>query len=95
MLDANQDAVDLTRAEYDLLSILTRYPNRTLSRDHLMPRVAHREWTPQDRTIDVLIRRLRQKIEQDPNKPELIQTVHGEGYQFSAPVKHSNSADSQ
>lgn len=87
LLDLDQNPVELTRAEFDLLSILCRFPNQTLSRDHLMPKIAHRGWTPEDRTIDVLIRRLRQKIELDPAAPELIQTIHGEGYQFVAKVQ--------
>ena len=87
LLDSDRNPVELTRAEFDLLSILSRSPNRTFSRDHLMPKIARREWTPEDRTIDVLIRRLRQKIELDPAAPELIQTIHGEGYKFVAEVQ--------
>ena len=41
---------------------------------------------PGDRTVDVLVRRLRQKLEVDPQSPELIITVHGEGYMFAAEV---------
>ncbi len=52
-----------------------------------MPKIARREWTPEDRTIDVLIRRLRRKIESDPTAPELIQTIHGEGYKLVAEVQ--------
>ena len=91
--DERDSAVELTWAEFDLLAILCRFPNRTLTRDYLMPRVAHREWTPEDRTIDVLVRRLRQKIEINPADPALIRTVHGEGYRFVAVVEHRSGLD--
>lgn len=91
----NQTMIDLTRAEFDLLGILCRFPNQMLSREHLMPRVVQRKWMPQDRTIDVLVRRLRQKIEIDPANPDIIRTVHGEGYQFVAVVQgHPESSES-
>lgn len=73
-------AVRLTRSEYDLLAALVQHAGEVLSRDRLMMRVFRRSWTPNDRTIDVLVRRLRQKLEPDPQDPQLIQTAHGEGY---------------
>ena len=45
-----------------------------------MQTVSHRAWDPNDRTIDVLISRLRDKLEDDPRHPEIITTVRGEGY---------------
>jgi len=57
--------IELTRAEFELLDVFTRYPGTTLSRERLMHTVTHRSWNPGDRTIDVLIRRLRQKLEVD------------------------------
>ena len=48
---------------------------------------AGREWTPYDRSVDVLIGKLRQKIEPDPKSPSLIKTERGVGYIFSAPVE--------
>lgn len=76
--------VVLTDGEFDLLSVLVRHPGVVLSRDRLMQAVSHRAWDPSDRTIDVLIRRLRGKIESDPKDPEFITTVRGEGYVFTA-----------
>jgi len=87
---SGEDA-ELTRAELDLLAVLVSEAGRTLSRDRLMPRVTRREWSPEDRTIDVLVRRLRRKLESDPSSPRLIQTVHGEGYQFTAAVRLGES----
>ncbi len=57
-----------------------------MDRDHLLGLVAEREWTPYDRSVDVLIGKLRQKIEPDPKTPSLIKTERGIGYIFSVPV---------
>jgi len=78
--------VPLTRAEYELLSAFAERPGMVLSRDRLLQKVTHRSWEPNDRSIDVLVRRLRQKLEQDPARPELIITAHGEGYIFAAEI---------
>jgi len=83
--------VELTRAEIELLELFTRLPGETLSRERLMAAVTHRSWHPGDRTIDVLIRRLRRKLESDPAKPTMIRTVHGEGYMFCATVSDSSN----
>lgn len=76
-------AVPLTRAEYELLAALVRHPHVVMTRDRLLSQVTHRQWDPSDRTIDVLVRRLRGKIEPDPRAPQYIVTVHGEGYLFA------------
>ncbi|MFZ3288669.1 MAG: response regulator [Telluria sp.] len=70
----------LTRGEGELLFALGSHPGVVLSRERLMVHVSHRSWDPGDRTIDVLISRLREKLESDPRKPQLIETVRGEGY---------------
>lgn len=75
----------LTRQEAAVLQALLAHAGQVLSRDQLMDAV-NREWTPTDRTIDVLIGRLRRKIEPDPAAPELIVTIYGEGYLFTAAV---------
>ena len=78
---------DLTSGEYDLLEIFVEHPNRVLSRNQLMDYL-HGAQTPAfDRSIDVRIRRLRQKIEDDPNAPELIKTVRHAGYMFTGVVR--------
>lgn len=78
--------VPLTRAEYELLSAFVARPGIVLSRDRLLSQITHRSWEPSDRTVDVLVRRLRQKIEQDPKAPEILVTAHGEGYIFAAEI---------
>ena len=55
------------------------FPGRVLSRDHSAEQVATRDWTPFDRSIDVLVGKLRKKIEADPKHPILIKSVRGLG----------------
>ncbi len=81
--------VPLTTAEFRLLGALVTAAQQSLDRDHLLGLVAEREWTPYDRSVDVLIGKLRRKIEPDPTSPTLIKTVRGVGYVFSADVELS------
>lgn len=74
--------VHLTRAEFDLLHHLLRRAGSVLSREQLLEGLGPRSWSLNDRTIDVLVRRLRSKIEVTPRRPRLIQTVRGIGYMF-------------
>lgn len=80
LMDSDGRQEVLTRGESELLCALASHPGVVLSRERLMVHVSHRSWDPGDRTIDVLISRLRDKLEADPRKPELIETVRGEGY---------------
>ncbi|TXH37846.1 MAG: two-component system response regulator TorR [Rhodospirillaceae bacterium] len=79
--------IDLTRAEFQLLALLTANPGTVLSRSKLTWHVSRREWDVSDRTVDVLIRRLRRKIEAKPDDPQIIVTSHGEGYMLAAKVE--------
>lgn len=79
--------VPLTRAEFELLNTFIQHPGEVLSRELLMRAITHRNWEPQDRTVDVLVRRLRAKLEENPQSPEIIVTAHGEGYLFAAEVQ--------
>ncbi|MBL8582691.1 MAG: two-component system response regulator TorR [Rhizobiaceae bacterium] len=76
--------VDLTRAEYRALALLSANPGRVLSRDRLLHEMAGRDWDFADRTVDVVVRRLRQKLKDNPKRPGIIATSHGEGYLFVA-----------
>lgn len=76
----------LSGQEFDLLDVLTRNPGVTFGRPRLSEIVGRGELRPGDRTIDVLIGRLRKKIETDPAQPEFILTRMGEGYCFAAPA---------
>jgi two-component system OmpR family response regulator len=83
-VDARGQEVTLTRAEFSLLLAFGQKPGRVLSRDELTRVVTGRGAEPEDRSVDVLISRLRRKIEPDPKTPRLIVTVPGEGYRFTA-----------
>ena len=72
----------LTSGEFDLLSILVRFPNKVLDRDRILDMLTGTERAPFDRSIDVRITRLRGKIEDDPATPTFIRTVWGKGYMF-------------
>jgi len=74
--------VDLSRAEFELLEVLVLHPNRVLSRDFIMEALGGQDRDAFDRSIDVRVTRLRRKIEQDPSHPVYIRTVWGVGYQF-------------
>ncbi len=75
--------VSLRRMEFDLLLAFARSPGRVLSRDFLLGAIAGRGSDPFDRTVDVLVARLRKKIEVDPKAPRLILTVPGTGYKLT------------
>lgn len=78
--------VAMTGAEFDLLHAFCESPNRVLTRDQLINMTHGPTSGPFERSVDVLISRLRQKLETDPKKPLLIQTVRSEGYLFSTQV---------
>lgn len=82
-LTRNGEPVRLTKAEYELLVALSAYPKQVLSRERILNMISHRVDAPNDRTIDVLIRRMRAKMEFDPKNPQIFVTVHGEGYMFT------------
>lgn len=73
----------LSAQEFDLLDVLTRHPGVTFGRSRLSEIVGRGELRPGDRTIDVLVGRLRKKIEADPANPDHILTRMGEGYCFA------------
>lgn len=85
---ASGDEVVLTSYEFQLLSALVKSPNRVLSRDQIMGHITGRDWMPSDRSVDVLIGKLRKKIEEDPKKPLLIKTMRGAGYKFTARISY-------
>jgi DNA-binding response OmpR family regulator len=72
----------LSPKEFDLLAELMRHPGIALSRDTLMDRVWGYDFMGDTRTVDVHIRWLREKIEEEPSNPNYIQTVRGVGYRF-------------
>jgi DNA-binding response OmpR family regulator len=75
--------VRLTLKEFDLLSFLASHPRRVFSREQLMDRVWGHTSALDTGTVTVHIRRLREKIEADPSRPRLLETIWGAGYRFS------------
>ncbi|WP_035385079.1 two-component system response regulator TorR [Ferrimonas futtsuensis] len=80
------EQVKLTKAEFELLHAFVSHPQQVLPRERLLNLISHRVDAPNDRTVDVLVRRLRAKMEQGEGYPTLFVTVHGEGYLFGSAV---------
>lgn len=76
------EQVELTAKEFDLIELLMRNPNRVYSRENLLDTIWDYEYRSDIRTVDVHIRRLREKLEQNPAEPEYIMTKWGVGYYF-------------
>ena len=76
------EVVDLTAKEYDLIELLMRNPRRVYSRENLMNVVWGYDYAGDYRTVDVHIRRLREKLEPNPAEPDCIMTKWGVGYYF-------------
>ncbi|MFK3704877.1 DNA-binding response OmpR family regulator [Raoultella sp. BIGb0138] len=92
LFNPQQQTVPLTQGEYALLLALAQNARRVLNREQLLA-LTHSESTEVfDRTIDVLIMRLRRKIELNPHQPTLIKTLRGLGYVFAADVIHGDKA---
>jgi DNA-binding response OmpR family regulator len=84
--------VELSALEFKLLYFLASHPRHVFDRDHLLDEVWGRDRFVTPRTVDVHIRRLREKIEEMPNRPQFLQTVRGSGYRFSPEILDSVEA---
>lgn len=82
--------VALSGAEFRLLLIFLSHPNRVLNRDQLMDLCQGRDADPFDRSIDVQVSRLRQRLGDDAREPGIIKTVRGVGYVLTVPVQMEN-----
>lgn len=76
--------VATTATEFRLLDYLARHPGRVFSRDQLLDAVWRETAFVTPRSVDVYVRRLREKIEKDPEQPQYLRTVRGAGYRFGA-----------
>lgn len=74
--------LELTTAEFEVLGVLVRHHGRVLSRERIIEGTHGINWEAYDRSVDVLISRLRQKLGDDPKRPTFIRTVWGVGYSF-------------
>ena len=86
LLDAQGTVVPLTGGEYRLLMVLIEHPQRVLTRDQLLNLTQGRDADPLDRSIDLLISRLRRRLRDESREPRYIKTVRSEGYVFCAEV---------
>lgn len=87
LLDREGTAVALSGAEYRLLRVFLDHPQRVLSRDQLLNLTQGREAELFDRSIDLLVSRLRQRLRDDAREPAYIKTVRSEGYVLAMPVE--------
>jgi two-component system response regulator RegX3 len=79
------EEIKLPLKEFELLELLLSNPGRVVTRDTLIDRVWGMDYVGDTKTLDVHIKRLRSRIEQDPSKPVLITTIRGLGYRFESP----------
>lgn len=86
LLSPSGNRIELTSHEFRLLEIFIRNPGGVLNRDQLMQRLYERDWSLNDRSIDVLIGKLRKKIEKDSSQPKLILTIRNFGYKFTGRI---------
>ncbi len=82
MTSPEGEVIAIPRGEYRALSLLIQNAGKIISRQELIKEMTGRDLRSNDRTVDVTIRRLRKHFELNKNTPELINTIHGEGYRF-------------
>jgi two-component system, OmpR family, response regulator len=87
LIDADGTVIALSGAEYRLLKVFIDHPQRVLNRDQLLNLTQGREADLFDRSIDLLVSRVRQRLGDDAREPAYIKTVRSEGYVFSVPIE--------
>lgn len=87
LVDDGGVVTPLSSGEFRMLNALAENPNRVLSRDQLMDVLAGRDAGPFDRTVDVMISRLRRRLGDDGREPRIIRTLRNEGYVLTGPVE--------
>lgn len=82
----NKERIDMTLKEFELLEILVKNRGKILKREMLLDKIWGYEYIGETRTVDVHIRYLRKKIEEDDKNPKFIETIRGVGYRFNGQV---------
>ncbi|QGM80396.1 two-component system response regulator ArcA [Otariodibacter oris] len=82
LINPEGEVIKLPRSEFRALLQFCENPGKIQTRDDLLKRMTGRELKPHDRTVDVTIRRIRKHFEDHADTPEIIVTIHGEGYRF-------------
>ena len=90
LMDSAGTLVALSGAEYRLLRVFLDYPQRVLNRDQLLNLTQGRDTEPFDRSIDLLVSRLRHRLKDDAREPRYIKTVRNEGYVFASSIEIRN-----
>ena len=92
LLDSSGAIVSLSAEEYRLLTVFLDHPQRVLTRDQLLGLTQNREADYFDRSIDILVSRLRKRLRDDSRAPLYIKTLRSEGYIFSSSVDRQDDA---
>ncbi|MGH1365769.1 MAG: response regulator [Calditrichia bacterium] len=82
LVKLGDQVLDLTTAEFEILSLFTQSPGRVFNRDQILDYTRGIEWDAFNRSVDVMISRLRRKLQDDPKKPRFFRTIWGTGYVF-------------
>ncbi len=85
LFSPDNEPVPLTSVEFRLLAALARRPGRVLTREQILDMTANRRWTPYDRSVDVMVGKIRRKMRDDIQAAPLIRTVRGVGYMLASP----------
>lgn len=85
----NEEPLEITTTEFELLKLFMEHSGRAMNRDTIMDELKGIDWEVFNRSIDIAISRLRQKLGDTPKNPKFIKTIWGEGYMFIAPVQKS------
>jgi DNA-binding response OmpR family regulator len=80
--ELNGAALELTNMEFEILSLLMKNPGVTFSREQLVEKIRGMEWDSVDRTVDVIVSRIRTKLQEDAKHPKYLKTIWGSGYRF-------------
>jgi len=86
LTDPEGRPVNLTAHEFKLLTALIEHHHQVVTRSEVLNLFTHREWTPYDRSVDVLVAKLRKKLGEDSQQASLIKTIRGVGYMLTATV---------
>jgi len=76
------EKIELTTMEFEVLALFLKNPGKVLTRDRILAKTHDLDWEAFNRTVDVLVSRLRQKLKDDPKNPRFLRTIWGKGYKF-------------
>lgn len=86
------ELISMTTAEYNLMALFAAHPHETLNRDQISLHLRGTEWEAVSRSVDAVMSRLRQKLEDDPKHPRFFRTIWGTGYMFIGKAKDNRAS---